>query len=153
MRLGSIFAERINTRRGRQRWPLAARHGLVFYDQQSGEVALPPALQGRATASQPTPLLTLRIAGRLPVLRVRISIGNRVLDDTTMTSRPEAHQRARELALQNGLDLYQVEDRRSLGQSLRWQPVPPETTTIPTILPWAEIRRLTLPGSEEQDRN
>jgi hypothetical protein len=132
---------------------LAERHGLVFYDPQSGEVALPPALQNRAIGPRTSQdVLTVRIDGSGSALDVRISLGQSVLLETTMASRQEAHRRSRALALANGLPFYQVDDPKCLAQAMKWVPVPPDDPMrqfMPQI-PGVEILRLTPPDEEKK---
>jgi hypothetical protein len=133
-------------------YALAARHGLIVYNPQSGQVTLPATLHGPSANSSGVPLLTLRIAGEPHALRMKISIDDRILVDTVLTSRLEAHSQARSLALQNGLALYQVDDPKCLMHAMKWVPVSADDLDLPAALkkllgPGVQIRRLSLPDA------
>lgn len=93
---------------------LAAEHGLVFYDPQSGELDNPPGIMDPDAL---TVHLTMTITGRPPALAVRIALDGATIVDTVMPSRADAHAGARVIALAHDLPFYAVDDPATLAQS------------------------------------
>jgi hypothetical protein len=101
---------------------LAGRRGLTVYDTQSGDVTAPPALvHGSGPESA---RLRLEVAGSVPALDIRILLDDQPIESFAAASRREAHSRARSIALEHGLPLYEVADPGSLAQRFASRPKP-----------------------------
>jgi hypothetical protein len=128
---------------------LAARANLLVYDPQNSRVFAPPALAGKVAAAIPPPRVTLQITGNAPNVKAIVTLDDRVLLDTTVPSRREAHHHARALALEHGLDHYAVNDPHSLSGSIIWEPVSPDNP-LPGVpqTPGTQLFELRLRGDE-----
>jgi hypothetical protein len=94
---------------------LALKHGLVVYDPQENTVMLPTRLSGKPS-TEPRPLMVLALAGKRPAVSARISLHGRTIASETLPSRRVAHTKAKALAKQNHLSLYEVQDPFSVAQ-------------------------------------
>jgi hypothetical protein len=153
---GSAVALPIRGSRVREAAPvvydLAARHGLVFYDPQSGKVTLPPKLLQPVAGAMPTSGPTLHISGAAPNLAVRVTLDDRILLESELSSRREAHSHARALTLQYGRNYYAVDDPDCLTQSIKLEPIAPEDLRPvfrEALAPGGQLYRLVLPDSKE----
>jgi hypothetical protein len=99
---------------------LAIRNGLVVFDGQSGEVTLPPGLDG---GEMPAARLRLEVAGAVPPFDASILLDGRPVAAFLAPSRMDAHERARSMTLQQELPLYEVIDPGSLAQLPRPKPL------------------------------
>jgi hypothetical protein len=156
--IGSSIALSITWDRVREVAPvvvkLAARFHLIVFDPQADRVFLAPELMGgKPEANLPPPRVTVQIDGDAPKVHAVIKLDGHVAIEETMSSRREAHRRARALTLENGLGLYAVDDPRALSQALTWVPVPDgELPGVPRVTPSGdniEIRKLKLRDEKE----
>ncbi|MGO4722558.1 MULTISPECIES: hypothetical protein [unclassified Inquilinus] len=97
---------------------LAARHGLVVFDTQSGEVTLPPGLDA-GPSNIPEARLRLEVTGSVPAFNISILLDGQPVSAFVAPSRQDAHARARSIALERGLPFYEVSDPDSVAQSIR----------------------------------
>jgi hypothetical protein len=153
---GSAVALPIRGNRVRDAAPvirdLAARHGLVFYDPQSGMVTLPPRLLQPVADAMPVSGPTLHISGATPSLAVRVTLDDQILLETDVASRREAHSHARALALENNRSYYAVDDPDCLTQSIKLEPIAPEDLRPifrEALAPGSQVHRLVLPDAKE----
>jgi len=102
---------------------LAGVHGLIGYNPQSGEVAIPPQLAGKPCRPLPEPV-RLVIEEQPEHLKIRISYENEILSEGVVSARPEAHDLARNFTTKLGHLAYAVEDKRTLSSRLA-QPLQP----------------------------
>jgi hypothetical protein len=101
---------------------LAARHGLTVFDTQSGEVSSLPGLQSGGDPAGAR--LRLEVAGARPALDGHVLLDGEPVLSFVATSRLEAHGQARSVALEHGLQFYEVVDPGSLAQLLPSRPKP-----------------------------
>jgi len=102
---------------------LAGVHGLIAYDPQADEVALPPQLVDQPCLPLPEPVLMV-IEEQPEALRVRISFEHRVLFDGIVPTRREAHRLARQQTIALDRLAYETEDKRLITSSPNWSPAP-----------------------------
>lgn len=88
---------------------MAARHGLVVFDLQTGTITQAATAEGTAVAAL-GPGVTLEIARAAPDTRVAILDRDGVVERCAVTSRRDAHARARAFAGQNDAPIYRVVD-------------------------------------------
>lgn len=101
---------------------LADRYGLSLFDAQSGEISSPPGLcPGDDLAGA---RLRLEVTGSRPALDGRVLLDGEQVLSFVAKSRLEAHGHARSVALEHGLQFYEVTDPKSLAQLLPSQPKP-----------------------------
>jgi hypothetical protein len=110
---------------------LAGTHGLIGYDPQTGDVAIPPRLAGMPCQPLPEPV-RMMIAEKPENLDIRISFEGRVLFEGCVSSRREAHDLARDHAIELGRLAYAVEDKWSLSSAYD-RPSPPMPTDHPIL--------------------
>lgn len=131
-------------------YDLAARHGLIVYDPQSGKVALPPSPQWPGPDAMPGP--TMRISSAGSKLAVTITLDDRIVLESELSSRREAHSRARALTLQYGRTYYAVDDPSCLAQSIKFEPIAPEDLRPifrEALPPGGQLLRLVLPDAKD----
>jgi len=128
---------------------LAGTHGLIGYNPQSGEVAIPPQLAGTPYLPLPEPVRMV-IEEQPEHLTIRISLEDKLLFEGKMSVRREAHDLARDLTIRLGQLAYAVEDKRTLSSRLD-QPLPsgPPTNSLVYELLKKMPRAPLMPGNEE----
>lgn len=104
---------------------LAGTHGLIGYNPQAGDVAIPPRLVGMPDEPLSEPV-RMTITEKPENLDIRISFENHLLFEGRVSSRREAHDLARDHTLKLERLAYAVEDERTLSSAYDrpWPPLP-----------------------------
>ena len=102
---------------------LAAKHGLTFYETEGATVINPPGLPPTPHPPLARIRVTLRIAGKQPLLDTTVLFNQFPVAHATLPSRQEAHDLARRIAAEKGDLGYKVDDPRATAQAFTWVPV------------------------------